>query len=197
MKILIDNGHGVDTPGKRSTDKRLLEYKYTREIAARVVMKLQEKGYDAERIVMEAEDISLATRCRRVNNYCNSLGKENVCLVSIHVNAASRDGKWHDASGFSAHVAMKSSERSKRLARMLWEEAIEKGLRGNRSIPAEKYKPQNLAMCRDTKCAAVLTENMFMDNKKDVDFLLSEEGRTAVVNTHVDAIIKYVRSCEG
>lgn len=26
MKILIDNGHGIDTPGKRSPDGRLLEY---------------------------------------------------------------------------------------------------------------------------------------------------------------------------
>ena len=33
MKILIDNGHGVDTAGKRSPDGSLREYKYTREIA--------------------------------------------------------------------------------------------------------------------------------------------------------------------
>nr|DAT77576.1 MAG TPA: MurNAc-LAA [Caudoviricetes sp.] len=29
-------------------------------------------------------------------------------------------------------------------------------------------------MCRDTKCPAVLTENLFQDNKEDVEFLLSE-----------------------
>lgn len=28
MKILIDNGHGVDTPGKRSPDRKLREYAY-------------------------------------------------------------------------------------------------------------------------------------------------------------------------
>ena len=27
MKILIDNGHGIDTKGKRSPDGRLLEYR--------------------------------------------------------------------------------------------------------------------------------------------------------------------------
>ncbi len=36
MKVLIDNGHGAETPGKRSPDGRLLEYAYTREIAIRV-----------------------------------------------------------------------------------------------------------------------------------------------------------------
>lgn len=32
-------------------------------------------------------------------------------------------------------------------------------------------------MCRDTKCPAILTENLFQDNKEDVDFLLSEKGK--------------------
>ena len=30
----------------------------------------------------------LAERCRRVNRVCSELGRLNVCLVSIHVNAA-------------------------------------------------------------------------------------------------------------
>ena len=35
MKILIDNGHGIQTKGKRSPDGNFLEYAYTREIADR------------------------------------------------------------------------------------------------------------------------------------------------------------------
>ena len=53
MKILIDNGHGSNTKGKRSPDGRLMEYAYTREIAELVVSELLEKGIDAERIVRE------------------------------------------------------------------------------------------------------------------------------------------------
>ena len=37
MKILIDNGHGENTPGKRSPDGSLREYAYTREIADTLV----------------------------------------------------------------------------------------------------------------------------------------------------------------
>lgn len=51
MKILIDNGHGKETPGKCSPDGRLKEYVYTREIADRVVAGLQDKGMDTMRIV--------------------------------------------------------------------------------------------------------------------------------------------------
>ena len=32
MLILIDPGHGIDTPGKRSPDGRFLEYLWNRQI---------------------------------------------------------------------------------------------------------------------------------------------------------------------
>ena len=67
MKILIDNGHGLNTPGKRSPDGQFLEAIYNREIAKRIVAELQNKGYDAELLVPEEEDISLNERVRRTN----------------------------------------------------------------------------------------------------------------------------------
>ena len=78
MKILIDNGHGRETPGKRSPDGRLLEYAYTRGIAHRIVSALTDLGHDASLLVPEQEDIPLPERCRRVNQPLyllrNSLG---------------------------------------------------------------------------------------------------------------------------
>ena len=47
------------SPGKRSPDGRFREYKYNREIAAAVVEHLKLRGYDAELLVPEEEDISL------------------------------------------------------------------------------------------------------------------------------------------
>lgn len=67
MKILIDNGHGENTPGKRSPDGRFREYMYNREIARAVVEHLQLRGYDAELVVPENEDISLKERVNRAN----------------------------------------------------------------------------------------------------------------------------------
>ena len=84
MKILIDNGHGSNTAGKRSPDGRLLEYAYTREIAERLVIELRKRGLDAERIVREEIDVPLAERCKRVNEYKAS----EAILISIHCNAA-------------------------------------------------------------------------------------------------------------
>ena len=48
---------------------------------------------------------------------------------------------------------------------------------------------------RHTSCPAVLTENLFMDNQDDYNFLLSEEGRQAIVDLHVDGILDYLANC--
>ena len=41
MKVILDNGHGRDTAGKRSPDGRLREYAYTREMARRIAQDLK------------------------------------------------------------------------------------------------------------------------------------------------------------
>ena len=104
MKILLDNGHGIETPGKRSPDGLFREYEYNRIIASRVTAELNDCGYDAQLLVPEISDVSLAERCRRVNAICDEVGAGNVILVSIHVNAVGSDGKWHKASGWSAYT---------------------------------------------------------------------------------------------
>jgi N-acetylmuramoyl-L-alanine amidase len=87
-------------------------------------------------------------------------------------------------------VAKNASENSKRLAKILWNKAIENGLKGNRCVPNERYIVQNLAICRDTDCPAVLTENLFMDNADDVEVLLTDKD--TIVSTHVVGILRYI-----
>ena len=77
MKILIDNGHVADTPGKR-TDGKLREYAWNRLIVGRIVAALSDLGHDAQLFVPEQEDISLSERCRRVNAICQALGISSI-----------------------------------------------------------------------------------------------------------------------
>ncbi len=193
MIVLIDNGHGVNTKGKRSPDGRLLEYKYCREIAEAVCKELTARGYQAKRIVTEAEDISLPLRCKRVNAVCDAFGAGNVLLVSIHCNAAGSGG-WKTASGWSGWVYAKGSERSRRLAQALYAEAERRGLKGNRAVPSCKYWTANFYILKHTDCPAVLTENLFQDNKEEVDYLLSDEGRKAIVGLHAEGIGNHIKS---
>lgn len=193
MKILIENGHGSDTPGKRSPDGTLREYKYARETAERIVTELKKRGYDAERLVPEEMDISLRERCRRANTICDRLGKENVILVSVHVNAAGNGTAWMNARGWSAYVSQNASANSRALACRLIEAASDEDLKIRRYSPQMHYWTQDLAICRDTNCPAVLTENLFQDNREDVAFLLSEEGREAIARLHVKGIVDYLK----
>lgn len=188
MKVLIDNGHGLDTAGKRSPDGRLLEYAYAREIARRLETELKAHGIDAVRITPEEYDVPLSERCRRANKY----GSKGVLLVSIHCNAAGADGKWHNAHGWAAYVSNNASVNSKTLASCLIQAAKEQGLSVREYSHQVPYWTQNLAICRDTRCPAVLTENLFQDNRSDVNYLLSEDGKQAIVNLHVEGLIKYI-----
>lgn len=194
MIVLIDNGHGENTPGKCSPDKRLREYAYCREIAQRVSRELSLRGIEAILLVLEQTDTPLKERVRKANAWSRKHGAKNVVLVSIHNNAAGADGKWHNATGFSVFVSSNASTHSKRLAKTFTENATEAGLMGNRCVPAEKYWVQSLAMTRDTNCPAVLTENLFQDNEEDVNFLLSDEGKQSIVSLHVNSIVQYINS---
>ena len=153
-------------------------------------------GYNAQQLVTEENDIILGTRCRRVNDVCKHFGASNVIVISIHCNAAGADGKWHDARGWQACVSLNASAKSKQLACHLFDAAQAQGLKMRSPRPGQKWWQQNLAICRDTKCPAVLTENLFQDNITDVGFLLSDAGREAVINLHVNGIINYIKSIE-
>ena len=195
MKILIDNGHGHNTPGKRSPDGKFREYAYNREIAKRIVADLIDRGYDAELLVPEDNDISLEERVRRVNALCSAHGKSNVILVSVHVNAAGNGSKWTNATGWSAYTC-KGQTASDKLAECLCEAAIKnfpgKRIRTDYSDGDSDWEA-NFYILRHTMCPAVLTENFFMDGL-DLEFLQSKAGKQAIVDTHVEGIIDYLNS---
>lgn len=191
MKVLIDNGHGENTPGKRSPDGRLREWAYSREIADMVVSGLRKLGIDAERIVKEDTDVPLSERCRRANAIYKETGKKAI-LVSIHCNAAGSGVSWMNARGWSVFVSNNASANSKKLATVLCEVAESMNLQVRRPAHKQPYWEQNLAICRDTNCPAVLTENFFQDNKENVEYLLSAEGKSDVVHIHVEGIAKYL-----
>ena len=192
MIVMVDNGHGLETKGKRSPDGLFLEAVYNREIAAEVFARLSEEGYQVRLTTPQTQDIPLRTRVARINAVCDAFGASNVLSVSIHVNAAKSDGKWHNARGWCSFVGTKTSENSKRAARLIWEHAVDNGLKGNRWVPECKYLQKNLTMCNSPKCPAILVEVAFMDNKEDVDLMQSPDGRERIISTIVEGIKDYI-----
>ena len=194
MKIFIDNGHGLMTAGKRSPDGQFREAFYNREIARRVVADLRDRGLDAELLVPEDDDISLAERVRRINAACFLLGKQNVILVSIHVNTAGNGSKWLNATGWSAYTCKGQTE-SDKLAECLCQAAL-KNFPGRRirtdMSDGDMDWEEGFYILRKSLRPVVLTENFFMDSRSDLEYLQSRAGKQAIVDTHVEGIIEYL-----
>lgn len=203
VKILIDNGHGNNTGGKRSPYSLYkvkpaidyYEYKWNREIAAPIVDGLKALGYNADLLVTEEFDVSLTERANRVNKVCAEYGASNVILISVHANAAGNGQKWMTAKGWSAFTT-KGNTKSDTIAEYLYAEAeknfVGRKIRTDKS-DGDKDWETNFYICKKSKCPAVLTENFFYDNEDDVKYILSEEGRKAVIKTHIDGIINYIK----
>ncbi|MCQ2288313.1 MAG: N-acetylmuramoyl-L-alanine amidase [Muribaculaceae bacterium] len=190
--VILGTAHGSNVAGKRSPDGRLREFKYSREICHMVREQLTERGI---RCIIDIEDDlepSLSGRVARVNRLATKHG--DCIYVSIHNNAAGSDGQWHSARGFSVFVSPNASTQSKLLATTLLNTATGMNLQGNRHYPSTGYHIKSLAVCRDTCCPAVLTENLFQDNREDVDFLLSAEGRKTIAQLHTQAILAFLNA---
>ena len=191
MLILLDPAHGHNTPGKRSPDGKLLEYAYTRDLARQIVSILQSRSYDSELLVPEDDDIPLSERVRRSNAHCQVLGKTNVILISIHVNAAGDGSKWMNATGWSCYTCKGQTE-SDRLADCLYKAAEQilknQVIRTDYARDGDPDWEENFYILRHSLCPAVLVEQFFMDNKKDLAYLISDEGKRNLINVIVSGV---------
>lgn len=198
-KILLDAGHGNNTKGKTSPDHALKEWRYNRQIAAAVEARLHCRGYDAELVTPEDTDVPLKERVERINRIAMRNGILNTFVISIHVNAAGMGDKWMNARGWCAYTYPGHTE-SDDIADCLYF-AAEEHLPGHKirtdfSDEDPDFESQ-FYILKHTLCSAVLVENLFMDNREDCAFLLSSEGRSAIIGLLVDGIIDYVDQHEG
>lgn len=69
-------------------------------------------------------DVSLRARTERVNTWCQQLGKRNVCLVSIHTNAAGNGKQWMNVRGWTCYTS-KGQTAGDRLANCLYQSAAQ------------------------------------------------------------------------
>jgi N-acetylmuramoyl-L-alanine amidase len=192
--IILDNGHGQETPGKRSPDGLFREYAWTRMFVKRLKYELEHFGYNVIELVPEDNDVSLSERCQRVNDLCKL---HDCILLSIHNNAAGDGKKWTKATGFEIWTSP-GNTRSDKLAELLYEEAIAEGIRVRTDKSDGDYdKEANFTILKKTVCLAILTENMFMDSKADVEFLTSEYGINKLLKIHVGGLRRYLESPEG
>lgn len=202
--IILGTAHGENVAGKRSPDGKFEEWRYSRETVAALAALLKAEGFNvhvdiANGIVPGRQAEELAMRCRIVNELCRKWGTENCIYVSIHVNAAGNGSKWMGARGWSVYTS-RGRTKADDLATCIWDAADEllphdnkTALRKDMSDGDPDYEA-GFYVLKNTKCAAVLTENLFMDNREDVNYLMSEEGRKTIVEIHRKGIVDYLEN---
>lgn len=195
MKILIDAGHGIDTPGKRSPDGSFLEYLWNRQIADLVLTRLRSSGMDADLVVTETNDITLRTRAMRVNRVCDRLGASNVILVSIHANAAGNGMFWSTATGWECHTSP-GKTKSDPLAEAFYDSFSrafpDKRMRRDFS-DGDSDKESHFYILTKTRCPAVLLENFFYDNRMECQWLLQAKTKEQIADAIVDGLKSYLK----
>ncbi|MHC8516968.1 N-acetylmuramoyl-L-alanine amidase family protein [Sporosarcina sp. ITBMC105] len=158
IKIALDAGHGINTPGKRSPDDER-EWSFNNVVLLACIERLSTyEGVYIRRLddPTGKTDVSLKARTDKANSW-----KADV-LVSIHHNALA--GRWHSGGGVETYIQSgTASAASKAIANAIHSRIVPAmGLR-DRGV-----KSANFHMTRETKMPAVLTEAGFMDSRIDI-----------------------------
>ena len=186
--IILDNGHGNNTPGKRSPKwedgTQLFEYEFNRDIVKRIATMLAKDKINVIILVPESNDVSLQERCNRVNRIYKNSGN-NAVLISVHGNAGG-------GTGWECYTTV-GKTKSDSIATILCEEAAAEFAKDGWKIRSDMSdgdpdKESQFYILKHTNCPAVLTENFFFDNRKDCRFMMSEEGRNRIARMHYKAI---------
>ena len=197
--VLLDSGHGSDTPGKCSPEfseewksrygiDKLEEWAMNRNIVLGVREALEVAGFNVVHINPEGQDIKLGERVRRANKYCAKYGAGNCVFVSVHLDASKEKG-WTNASGYTGYVCTKASLKSVKLANIFERNATALDMLGNRW---KHTYAKDYFVLKKTDCPAILTESGFMTNKEQVEWMLSKDGYDTIVKLHCKSINDYL-----
>lgn len=201
--VLLDNGHAKSTPGKRSPKfedgSQFFEYEFARDVVARIAKKLEAENILYKIVTPEVDyDVPLSTRANRVNRYCQKFGKDRCILISVHANAAGNGDKWMSARGWSVWTTI-GKTKSDEYADVFYKKAKELlpkyGMTLRQDLTDCDYDfESNFTIIKKSQCPAVLTENLFQDNKIDCEFLKSDIGRDVIADIHVNAIKEIINN---
>jgi len=198
MKIIIDNGHGNDTKGKRSpawhNAEQLLEWEFTRDIAVEVYDLLRNESLDPTLLVHEDYDIPIRERCERANEI--HAVNESI-LVSIHGNAAPKQNAGpHGVETFYYSLAGKvlaQHFQSQLIEALGWKNrGVRKAYDKIKNKENKKITIYKIAILKYTDMVAVLTENGFYTNFEQCQKMMTQEIRSDIAMAHVKAIKQYL-----
>lgn len=189
---LLDAGHGGMINGKYTTAPAkmfafpdgvvIYEGVINRAIVKQVQKHLAAMGIDYAFIHDANEDTTLSNRVRRADNHY--LKDHRAVFLSVHSNSGG-------GSGFEIFTSP-GQTKSDKIANIFCETYKKhfpaKHFREDKS-DGDADKEADFYVLRKTDCPAILVENLFFDNRKEAEYLLSTDGQMAIANCIVDSIL--------
>lgn len=180
---LIDEGHGGMLNGQYITAPKkmyrfpdgltIYEGVINRKIGERLAGLLQKAKLDFDFISDEVDDLSLQVRVQRADN---RFQKDKRCIfLSIHSNAGG-------GAGFEIFTS-KGQTKSDKIAQVfceVYKRSFPKFAFRNDQTDGDDDKESEFYVLRKTDCPAVLVENLFFDNRKEAEYLLSDKGQQEI-----------------
>lgn len=192
--ILLDAGHGIETPGKRSPvwsdGSQLLEYEVTRKIRKFLAHRLDSANIPYHYVTVGDQDIDLDDRVDIINSYCRAYGAKNCLTISIHTNGFSKES----AKGWEVFTT-RGTTASDKFASTLYREMF-------KLFPNQKFrvdtkdgdvdKEANFYIIANAKCPAILSENFFHTNQRECkEILMNDQQLEKIAHAHYEMILKY------
>lgn len=189
---ILDAGHGgIDAKGNYMTaPKKMFQFPdrltiyegvINRIITELVYKQLELKQIDFALVYDDVEDTSLMKRVTIADNVYRK--DKRAVYLSIHSNAGG-------GSGFEIFTSPGQTN-SDRIANIFCETYA-------KCFPDMKHrmdttdgdadKEADFYVLRKTDCPALLVENLFFDNRKDAEFLLSKDGQQKIADCIVQCI---------
>lgn len=175
--IIIDPGHGGMDGGCVFDD--ILEKDINRMIAAKVVVRLKELGYQAE---LAREGDEFIDKTERVEN---ANAKNALIYVSIHQNSCEDDSvegieTWYDGSD--------QTRDSGWLAQCIQQETVQAtGAKGRELVSHE-----DLCVISKSTMPSCLIETGFLSNREEREKLATKEYREQIADGIVKGIVRYL-----
>ncbi|MGS0905788.1 N-acetylmuramoyl-L-alanine amidase family protein [Bacillus altitudinis] len=174
-KIMLDPGHGGHDPGAVANGMKEKDLVLT---IAKKTKAILEKVYGATVKLTRSTDvyIDLSQRARLANNW----GADY--FASIHINAAG--GTGFETFRYDKLSAISSTGKQQTIVHNAIYNKIKEKI-GDRD---RGTKSKNLAVLRETKMPAILTENLFIDRKEDAVLLKQESFLDLLADGHAEGI---------
>lgn len=180
--ICIDDGHGFETPGKRTPklpDGTVMkENEFNSAVAHKLAVRLLHKGFTVFYSAPTIKDVSLSERVTNANN------KKADAFISIHANATGQ-GEFNLSQGVET-FCYKFGGEGEKLARAVHTQLVKGTKQKDRGV-----KEGNFQVIRETKMPAILIEAAFMTNLDEANLLISNDFREEVSEEIYKGICAY------